>query len=182
MTVVSPNVFEAFAAVVGFESYYEVSDTGRVRSLPRTVIYRGKRAGMPVRLPGRDLTPMVQHKGYLTVALYIDGKRTMRPIHRLVLDAFVGPEPDLQACHINGSRADNRLENLRWGTNSENQRDSVRHGTHRSGRVTECPYGHAYDSENTYIAKRNGQRTCKECSRTKSREYQRRKRAQRGAV
>ncbi|MGV8064597.1 NUMOD4 motif-containing HNH endonuclease [Mycobacterium kansasii] len=158
--------------VVGFDGSYEVSDQGQVRSLDRTKVTAGK----VTRISGRLLKPMVQHKGYLTVGLYRGGKRTIRPVHRLVLEAFIGPGIGYQACHVNGDRADNRAQNLYWGTNSENQLDSVRHGTHRSVRATECPNGHPYDDENTYIAPRTGQRVCRECVRTKSREYQRRKR------
>ena len=34
-------------------------------------------------------------------------------VHRLVLDAFIGPEPGLQCNHKNGIRDDNRLGNLK---------------------------------------------------------------------
>lgn len=38
-------------------------------------------------------------------------------IHRLVLQAFVGPCPEgMEARHLNGDPSDNRLENLCWGT------------------------------------------------------------------
>jgi hypothetical protein len=47
-----------------------------------------------------------------------------------VLEAFVGPCPEgMQACHNNGNRLDNRLENLRWDTPSANQKDRIHHGT-----------------------------------------------------
>jgi hypothetical protein len=54
----------------------------------------------------------------------------MYGVHRLVLEAFVGPCPaGMEACHNNGVRTDNRLENLRWDTRSANCRDRIRHGT-----------------------------------------------------
>lgn len=40
--------------------------------------------------------------------------------------------------------------------------------------VTECPAGHVYDKMNTYITP-SGYRSCIECNRIRSREYQRRK-------
>lgn len=44
------------------------------------------------------------------------------PVHVLVLEAFVGPRPDgHEPDHINFDRHDNRVENLRWVTVSENQ-------------------------------------------------------------
>lgn len=65
--------------------------------------------------------------GYLAVSL--SGK-SRRYIHRLVLQAFVGPCPDGSECrHLDGNPRNNRLENLCWGTRKENTADSVRHGT-----------------------------------------------------
>lgn len=55
-------------------------------------------------------------------------------VHRLVLEAFSGPCPDgMVARHLNGISADNRAENLAWGTHQANQDDRVRHGTNRPG-------------------------------------------------
>jgi hypothetical protein len=49
----------------------------------------------------------------------------------MVLEAFVGPRPEgMQACHFpDRSTRNNRLENLRWDTGSENTIDKIRHGT-----------------------------------------------------
>jgi len=73
-------------------------------------------------------------RGYFLVNLY-DLPRTGQHIgclvQHLVLQTFVGPKPVGMECrHLNGIRTDNRLENLCWGTRSENQQDSIRHGTH----------------------------------------------------
>ncbi|MFV0400614.1 MAG: HNH endonuclease signature motif containing protein [Oscillospiraceae bacterium] len=52
------------------------------------------------------------------------------PVHKLVLEAFVGVRPEGMVCrHLNGNSLDNRLLNLCWGTPQENVRDSIRHGT-----------------------------------------------------
>lgn len=51
-------------------------------------------------------------------------------VHRLVLEAFVGPcPPGLLACHKDGNPTNNNLSNLRWDTRSANAIDSINHGT-----------------------------------------------------
>jgi len=72
-------------------------------------------------------------RGYKNVALYRDGKYKFRPVHRIVLEAFVGPAVGRCACHNNGNPSDNRLENLRWGTHGENATDMVSHGRSTKG-------------------------------------------------
>lgn len=51
-------------------------------------------------------------------------------IHCLVLEAFIGPRPDgHQASHLDGDRTNNRLDNMRWETRSQNNRRKYQHGT-----------------------------------------------------
>ena len=65
------------------------------------------------------------------VSLCKNSKTYTRTIHRLVLKTYVGPCPKgMEACHNNGIKIDNRFENLRWHTRSNNRYDSVKHGTH----------------------------------------------------
>jgi hypothetical protein len=67
--------------------------------------------------------------GHLNVGLYRNTFLEMVGIHRCVLLAFVGPAPEGTECrHLNGNAADNRLENLCWGTHTENMQDRIRHG------------------------------------------------------
>lgn len=171
---------EKWLPIPGYEGMYEVSNFGAVRSLRReTLDANGKRHSMR----GKYLNINVIEKGYHQVALYRDGHRKYHKVHRLVLEAFVGPpdSPDLHGMHINDVPGDNRAENLRWGTASENIADQIAHGHHWATMVTHCPQGHPYSGDNLVIAKRTGQRCCRECGRTRSREYQRRKRAERVA-
>ena len=91
-----------------------------------------------------------------------------RLVHRLVLEAFVGPRPEgMVARHLNGDPGDNRLENLAWGTQSENNYDKVRHGTHHNANKTHCPSGHEYRGDNIKWYK--GFRFCRACHRISER-------------
>ena len=77
------------------------------------------------------LKNVLRKSGYLHVHLCKNTKVHNCRIHRLVLETFVGPCPGGMECrHLNGDPSDNCLENLQWGTRSENRYDSVRHGTH----------------------------------------------------
>jgi hypothetical protein len=47
----------------------------------------------------------------------------------LVLEAFAGPRPDgMDALHRDDNPTNNRFDNLRWGTRSDNLFDAVRNG------------------------------------------------------
>lgn len=76
----------------------------------------------------------IRRQGYCTVNLARGGKKTALRIHRLVLEAFVGPCPvGLVGCHNDGNRSNNLVENLRWDTHQSNADDALRHGTRARG-------------------------------------------------
>lgn len=57
----------------------------------------------------------------------------MAQVHRLVLEAFIGPcPPGTVACHGNGN-GNSRLCNLRWDTFCGNMADQYIHGTRVRG-------------------------------------------------
>lgn len=73
--------------------------------------------------------------GHLTIRVTVDGKKTAFYVHRLILEAFVGPcPPGLEACHNDGDPTNNRVSNLRWDTRESNIVDSINHGTFRRAR------------------------------------------------
>ncbi len=80
------------------------------------------------------LEPTRNAAGYDVISTTRDGKESQFRVHRLILEAFVGPCPDGQeACHNNGVRDDNRVCNLRWDTHAGNMADAVKHGTMARG-------------------------------------------------
>lgn len=119
---------EQWKGVPGYEGLYEVSDLGRVRSLPRADAPNKKTA------QGRVLSDRCRKGKYQAVHLYKLGKCQTPYVHHLVLLAFVGPRPNgAVGCHNNGNRLDNRSENLRWDSPLGNARDAAVHGTIRLG-------------------------------------------------
>ena len=50
-------------------------------------------------------------------------------MHRIVLEAFVGPCPEgLEGAHLDGNPRNNRVDNLSWATKKENMRHRDMHG------------------------------------------------------
>ncbi len=88
-------------------------------------------------------------------------KRIRRYLHDLVLTAFAGPRPaGAVARHLNDIRTDNRIENLVWGSRSENQMDAFRNG--KRAHQTHCSYGHPLKAPNL---QNNGGNRCLACRR-----------------
>lgn len=158
---------EEWRPVPGLAGWYEVSDQGRVRSLDRTL---HDVIGRTYRLAGRLLTPCPRRKdkGHLSVLLSRGGRVRNALVHRLVLEAFVGPcPPGMVACHQNDVATDNRLANLRWDTHKANVEDSKRNGGFRrvSQRRDACGRGHDLTLEGARYA-RNGR--CVLCNRLRA--------------
>ncbi len=115
---------EVWKDIIGFEGVYQVSNLGRVKGLP----YR-KKGFIERDLPERIKNTYTNHKGYLEVSLSNNGHTKRCFVHRLVMKAFIeNTENKPQVNHINGIKTDNRLENLEWITNLENQRHSYKTG------------------------------------------------------
>lgn len=124
------SVTEIWKAVVGHEGAYEVSDHGRVRSITRTIMLRRKDGIRPWIYRGRVLKPTPASHHYPTVKIRGRGEC----VHVMVLTAFTGPCPEGSQCrHLDGDRSNPRLDNLCWGTRTENSADSMRHGTRMRG-------------------------------------------------
>lgn len=152
---------ERWVPAKGFEGRYEVSDLGRVRSVPRQVV-NGGRVKME---PGALLKPY-WHRKHLKVTLYGDNKRERQVfVHILVLESFVGPKPKGRlGCHRDDDPRNNSIANLRWDTPAANCRDAVRNGIHPETKRTTCDYGHPLDGRT-----HKGERYCKTCNRHKQR-------------
>lgn len=113
---------EIWKDIAGYEGLYQVSNLGRVKSLPREK-WNGKAFHFTNE---KIMTPVPNRDGYLNVCLIKDRFNKQFRIHRLVAEAFIS-NPKNKPCvdHINTIRNDNRVENLRWVTVKENMNNSL---------------------------------------------------------
>ena len=153
---------ENWMQVRGWESLYEVSDEGRVRSKMREV--SGGNGSRATR--GGRVLKTANTGGYLHVSLSDAPAVKNCRVHVLVAEAFLGIRPaGMNACHKDGDSTNNVPTNLYWGTQVQNMRDKVRHGTDRFAlKRGHCPHGHQYDQANTYLTV-TGSPRCKTCRR-----------------
>jgi len=117
--------------IPGYEGVYQVSSTGRVRSLDRKVAHY---SGKLLNRRGVELKGCLTHRGYVKVSLCLGGAMKGHYVHSLAALAFIGPRPPgLVVRHLNGRPTDNRAANLAYGTSAENSDDMRKHGTVQKG-------------------------------------------------
>lgn len=113
---------EYWKDIPGYEGEYQASTMGRIKSLERKARvvnpYTGKEFYRKV--PERILKPAQYCKnGHLSLILRRGTQG--QPVHQLVMKTFIGEIPEgMEVLHRNGNPKDNRLENLRYGTRTEN--------------------------------------------------------------
>lgn len=98
---------EEWKDIKGYEGLYQVSNEGRVFSIRKNKL----------------LSPVKNKKsGYIQVSL----NKNTHLVHRLVAEAFIpNTENKPVVDHINTIRTDNRIENLRWVTQKENNNNPI---------------------------------------------------------
>ena len=116
---------EVWLKIPNFDCY-EASSEGRIR---RVVSSTNSKAGTIIN-------GHVSRTGYLYFNATVGFKRRKTvKIHRLVCEAFHGPQPSPGhvVAHADGNPANNAAINLRWATPKENHSDRYVHGTDPTG-------------------------------------------------
>jgi hypothetical protein len=99
-------IMEIWKPIKDYESLYQVSNLGRVRSLRNKI---------------KILSPRINSGGYNFCGLYKNGIRKYFAVHRLVAYSFLNEKNEKYAVnHINEIKTDNRVENLEWVSSREN--------------------------------------------------------------
>jgi hypothetical protein len=134
-------VQEIWKDIKGYEGIYQISNLGRVKSLPRWVRNRSGKYITKEKI----LAPIKTRKGYLNVHLQSKGYS----VHRLVAKAFIPNPLNLpQVNHKDENKENNSVNNLEWCTNKYN----ASYGT-RPERISKksSKKVNQYSLENTFI-------------------------------
>jgi hypothetical protein len=106
---------EVWKPVLGFKDRYEVSDFGRVRGLPRRMVYSDGRVGM---LRGGVIKGGLGQNGYYAVTF---DSKCRKLVHRVVAEAFLeNPKNCRTVNHKDGDKTNNSVSNLEWASYREN--------------------------------------------------------------
>lgn len=108
---------EEWRWIKGYEGLYEVSNLGNIRSW-----IKAGRGGTSMRRSPRIRKHLIHKDGYHYIGL---GDKNYQ-VHRLVAEAFIpNLENKPQVDHIDTDPSNNRADNLRWATQSENNLNPI---------------------------------------------------------
>ena len=83
---------------------------------------------------------------YYAIILCNNKKSQLIYVHKLILEAFIGPRPEgMECCHNDGNGLNNNLSNIRWDTKKGNCLDRIKHGTQVRG--VQCHFSKLDDNK-----------------------------------
>ena len=117
---------------------YEVSNIGNVRSYKNKIIKKQS---------------LSSNGKYYFVVVSKDKKQKKISVHRLMMWAFIGIQgKGIEVRHKNGNGLDNKIENLCYGTKSENMQDAIKHGTFSMSSWHPCSKLSTKDIQEIYLS------------------------------
>jgi len=108
---------EQWKDIPGYTGLYQASTAGRIRTMPRFKKNHSKKEFVPMKIKSQRKG----NHGYYRVNLWDHGKTRTYTVHKLIALTFLKPSPKKQINHIDGNRLNNKVENLEWVTDRENQ-------------------------------------------------------------
>ncbi len=109
-------------SIKGYETLYEVSTDGQIRSCDRTIVCKD---GKVKHLKGRILKPGFGKYGRNQYTLTKNGNKISVRGYRIVAETFIPNPLNLpEINHKNGNNLDDRVENLEWVSSEKN----IQHG------------------------------------------------------
>ncbi len=140
-------LIEEWRDIEGFDGFYQVSNTGKVRS-------RGNgRGGRRVdQWYLRSLS--ANHDGYLKIRLHKGEKDVTRRVHTLVAETFI-PNPDNYDTvnHKDGDKTNNNVNNLEWADRSKQMIHAYKNGLKKSIKGSKNSQAKLTDDDVRYIRK-----------------------------
>lgn len=120
---------EIWKDIRGYEGYYQVSNTGKIKSLDRLVKWKNNKNRIA---RGKILSPRKQiNYNYIHIAFVLqkDGIPKETNLARTVAKAFI-PNPENKPCvnHIDNNPQNNHVSNLEWVTYKENTQHMIKSG------------------------------------------------------
>lgn len=117
---------EIWKDIPGYDSYYQVSNYGRVRSWRNA--QHGRRGEPRIRKVHED------DNGYYTITLSDDTVNKSYKVHQVVAKVFI-PNPEEKPCinHKDSDRGNNHVDNLEWCTYQENMDHAIKNGRIKRG-------------------------------------------------
>ena len=134
---------EVWKDIKGYVGLYQISNYGNIKRLPREIIYKD---GRKYLYKEKTMRLFKTSKGYNIICFTINNKSKWYYVHRIVAETFIlNSKHKPQINHKNGVKTDNRVENLEWCTNSENQIHAYKNGLKSTQKVNQ------YDLKGNFI-------------------------------